>query len=121
QAQAPQEVRVGQSYDYNLTIENITDNVMLEDVRIRHEDTGNFSVERAETGSSQQGQSGQQQQGQQQQGQQQGQQQEQGQQQQGQEQQGQQQQSQQQQQPDESDRSTVTIGELRPGQSQTVR
>jgi uncharacterized repeat protein (TIGR01451 family) len=122
-AEAPAEVRVGQQFEYNLTVRNITDNVTLEDVRIRHDGTDAVSVEDAQIG--QQGQQPQGQQGQQRQGGddenvpvqerpegEQGQQQGEGQhaQHQGQQGQGQGQQGQ-----------GIQIGELPPGQSKTVR
>lgn len=61
-AEAPPEVRVGQQFEYNLTVRNITENVTLEDVRIRHDGSEAVSVEDSQVG--QQGEQAQQGQGQ---------------------------------------------------------
>ncbi|QDV38796.1 COG1361 family protein [Tautonia plasticadhaerens] len=53
-AEAPPEVRVGQQFEYNLTVRNITENVTLEDIRIRHDGSEYVSVEGSQVG--QQGQ-----------------------------------------------------------------
>ena len=86
-AEAPEEVRVGQSYEYNLTVKNITENVTLEDVRIQNENTtGGASIEGTEVAGQgdQQGQQKKAQQG-------------------------------------NNKNSNAAIGELKPGESRTVR
>ncbi|WP_169977610.1 COG1361 family protein [Tautonia rosea] len=88
-ANAPGEVRVGQPFEYELTVRNLTDSLTLEDVRISHEKTGDVSIEG--TQKQQQGQQDQQNQ------------------------KGQQDQTQ------GNDDSTVSIGELKPGETQTIR
>ncbi|WP_152054164.1 CARDB domain-containing protein [Tautonia marina] len=110
-AQAPGEVRVGQPFEYQLTVRNLTDNLTLEDVRINHDETGDVSIEGAQT--QQQGQ-GQNQQGEARQARQrQGEQAQQRQRQQGQNQQGQR--------ARRGNDGAVRIGELKPGETQTVR
>ncbi|MEW4571448.1 hypothetical protein AB1L88_26535, partial [Tautonia sp. JC769] len=58
-AQAPGEVRVGQPFEYQLTVRNLTDNLTLEDVRINHDETGDVSIEGAQM-QQQQGEQGEQ-------------------------------------------------------------
>ena len=45
QAEAPEEVRVGESFDVNLTITNSSDNVTLHDVKLRQKPSDGFSVD----------------------------------------------------------------------------
>jgi uncharacterized repeat protein (TIGR01451 family) len=87
-ASLPAEIRTGEQFTYNVTVQNTTDDVTLHDIQLRHTQPTGLTIDSI----NQEGEAGQQQQGQQQQRRQQ----QQGQQQQGQQQQGQQQRGQQQ-------------------------
>ena len=45
EANLPQQVRIGEQFTYNVTVQNATDNVTLHDIELRHADQGSLTIE----------------------------------------------------------------------------
>ncbi|RUL88711.1 COG1361 family protein [Tautonia sociabilis] len=102
-AEAPEEVRVGQQFQYAMTVRNIAKAVTLEDIRIRHDGSQYFSIEGSQVGEHPaQGQDGQQARA-------------------GQRQDGQQARAGERRQNRDPQGEGIRIGELKPGESKTLR
>lgn len=48
QANLPEQVRIGEQFTYNVTVQNATDNIALHDIELQHADQGSLTIESVE-------------------------------------------------------------------------